>query len=70
MTKKTYGTLELDKDKATRTIAQAEAAVEEFMQIRERILGRLAPEALRHVADIFKRREAESRKARARKVKP
>lgn len=51
-----------EKDEAVRTIAQAEAAVEEFMQMRELILERLSPAALRHVAEIFKRREMESRK--------
>jgi len=38
---------------------EAEAAVSEFLDMRAAILGRLSPEALRCVADIFERRMEE-----------
>jgi hypothetical protein len=40
---------------------EAEAAVSEFLEMRTRILGRLSPEALRCVADIFERRMEEKK---------
>lgn len=40
---------------------EAEAAVSEFLEIRAAILGRLSPEALRCVAEIFERRMKEAK---------
>lgn len=40
---------------------EAEAAVVEFLEMRAAILGRLSPEALRCVADIFERRMEETK---------
>jgi hypothetical protein len=40
---------------------EAEAAVDEFLEMRAAILGRLSPEALRCVAAIFERRMEESK---------
>ena len=40
---------------------EAEAAVAEFLEMRDAILGKLSPEALRCVAAIFERRMEESK---------
>lgn len=44
---------------------QAEAAVDEFLQMREKILGELSPEALRCVAGIFEKRMEEKKEKKA-----
>jgi hypothetical protein len=48
---------------------QAEAAVAEFLEMRDAILGRLSPEALRCVAAIFERR-MEGRKDKRKVRRP
>jgi hypothetical protein len=40
---------------------EAEAAVDEFLEMRAAILGKLSPEALRCVATIFERRVEEAK---------